>query len=131
MTNSAGGFILRDVQLGSWWIGIGAVKLPGEDVMAGVCSVAMALRVSNDAIQEPVTIRACRGVQLRGRVEFMNGSPAIDARVSATPVGGQRSFSTRVDSGGRFVLGPLGPGRYELFSASYQDVDWFGGPQEV
>jgi len=121
-TNADGEFSFSGVEPGQWWIGI-APQLDGHDLvpMAQVCDVP------DGAKRVDVTVVAHRGGYIRGQVMRPDDQPAKEATVWLT--GDQAQDGTRIvtyvftDLSGKFALGPLPSGQFQLTAeAQYDDV---------
>jgi hypothetical protein len=65
---------------------------------------------------EPQSVILRRAVYVSGTVRWPNGDPASGALVSGSTYGGGGGMETAVDVQGRYQLGPLEPGRVNVFA---------------
>lgn len=121
-TDDGGAFVLRDVQPGRWWVGIGpkaprrmrsplgSSTWPEENDVASDATLVLV----DDVGVYACDLRAWRGFEIRGRVALPDGRPARLAGVSATRTDGMFRVEVMTSSSGAFTVGPLSPGTYRL-----------------
>jgi hypothetical protein len=80
------------------------------------------VRVEAGAVHE-CEVRAWRGLFVRGTVVRPDGGPAVRAHVFGFDLASDAFVDARTDEAGRFALGPLSPGSYQL--------EAMGGPEHV
>lgn len=118
-TDADGAFTFQKVEPGLWLIGPaayrewGAVPL-GKRARESIAPLAVELSIQQGDSFLPVTLTCWRGLYISGRVLDSSGTPSGEAFVNANAMSERLSCTTGVLEGGRFVLGPLAPGEYEL-----------------
>ena len=92
---------------------VGAVTALGQESEAGLDQDDVSLTVVAEVSASAVS----------GRVTDGSGNPLRDVWLSAnplaTPVGGWRSYATETDVGGRYTLGAVGQGDYNLYVSTF------------
>jgi hypothetical protein len=116
-TDHRGRFYLDDIPPGSWWVGISpGRRWDSEDSADAVSPNATRVTIAPGAADVDVLLRAHRGLYIRGRVLQPDGRPSPNGQVFAT-IHEYESFDTFVKSDGSFALGPLSPGRFQVFAS--------------
>jgi hypothetical protein len=105
-TDREGRFDFADVPVGDWWV---APSPKGSYAPRGEL-----VRVELGKVVE-VEVQAW-DLTITGSVIGPYDRPLVRAHVIAIPEGGFDELTARWDADGRFVIGPLAPGRYEVFS---------------
>jgi hypothetical protein len=126
-TEAEGRFTIEGVTTGEWWIGpVPPKRTHGvePDLAEAVAPVAELVRVEPGASLVEVVVRTHRGLVLRGVVVDPEGAPVATVMVNATSVepGTAATSHAHTSGSGRFVLGPLLPGEYELRSGTRHDL---------
>lgn len=104
-----GTFEFRDVAAGTYWVGV-----PPTVFGAREYSLAHLIHVTGDGPDIRVDLEVLTGAFLAGRVQTKEGAPCDGANVyAATDPTGFRT-SGQADREGRFRLGPMPSGTYEL-----------------
>ena len=112
-SDASGRFTFADVAAGSWLVGPardkrGRVREP--DAARAIAPLATALDVLPEQERASVVLTCWRGLYVRGTVLDPDGKPA-NVIVTAIGAGFRAHDEAR---GGRFALGPLPPGSYEI-----------------
>jgi hypothetical protein len=109
-TDLDGRFAFDAVAIGSWWVGPApaAAGTPGA-----VTPIARAVLIDGRAATTSVELRVWRELYVHGRVVDRDGQPA-KANVFGAAGTRELEVPAQTDADGRFVLGPLPPGRCEL-----------------
>jgi hypothetical protein len=121
-TNTNGAFTFDNVAAGEWWLGIAPDTHERMSAMEHrVSSNASYLMIPERAGDVTFTLRATRGLYIRGRVVKPDGSPAPNAFVHAS---GHRGgwMSDQTDDKGEFAVGPLIEGRYGVYASGTQKL---------
>ena len=113
-TDPLGGFRVAGLSVGEFVLHADAEGMRGAQQQV----------VIGETVTKALVIRLEPCLELRGRVETADGSPAAGLRVSATP--SSQSFSgmrsaysrTQTDANGRFVFDRLGPGTQSVSARS-------------
>lgn len=137
LSDADGGFHFEDVPSGRWFVG---VERPGIQITS-TRGKPLSVRVSGTfefgrtpqesdvacmpleiELGEPaervreIALTGWRGQILKGEVRSRGGEPVARAEVEAT--NGLHFVTGTADEAGRFVLGPLVPGRYRITAAA-------------
>lgn len=116
-TGEAGTFRFDDVAPGDWWVG----PAPSPAGSPGACApVAELVTIAADEPRKDVVIETHRGLAISGRLLDVDGSEVAVGYVTAQEVGVGADVRK-----GRFVLGPLAPGDYELVGDTHSGANPF------
>lgn len=121
-SDAEGRFRFEDVETGAWSVGPGALnygeKRPPDDVVP----LAQLVEIVEGQRDADVTIRVDRGLFIRGRVVGVDGEVPYYASVRAYfPKRGLGASTTSQRAEGKFEIGPLTAGRYEVVADSMHD----------
>ena len=132
-TDAQGACTFEGIAAGEWWVALAPQRYNANDGDA-VPSIARRIELRELDTEVEVTLRAPRGLYVRGTIETPDGrlfppgaKPGTSANVfllaTALDAGGGTSGEPVLD--GTFALGPLAEGRYriETFSRGYAPID--------
>lgn len=111
-TSSEGRFELAGLAAGAYQV--------WADAPHAVNSVPTDLELAPGQTIPDLTLRLSRGGRIVGQVIDAEGGPDPAVQVRASSSGGRGSVSTNADSQGRFELGKLVPGEYELWTGHHR-----------
>ncbi len=121
-TDEAGRFEFADVGPGDWWVGPAPKKIERTKSVQKdeVAPRAQLVQVAGDMRRVDVELRVHRGLTIEGRVLDPTGKPPRYSHItftrSAEKLWGAENMN---DAEGRFILGPLEAGEYELTAGSH------------
>lgn len=121
-TDSEGRFSFADVGPGRWRVGPAPKKLERTKTIApeDAAACARVVVVPPATARVDVEIRVHRGLSIEGRVLDPTGVPAKHSAITYTrPSERVTGGEDMNDPDGRFVLGPLEEGEYELVAESF------------
>jgi hypothetical protein len=129
-TDGEGRFRFDGVPTGRFWLGPAPVREysdpPNEN---DVAPLAVALEIPAGAKEHECSLKASRGLFIRGVVQKPDGSPAGKRYVSGFSVETPGILATSSDDRGVFVLGPLGPWKLYFNAIGRPDfIDASAGP---
>lgn len=114
ITDANGSFRFERVQLGSWWIGPGAVDGNAHDLARSLPAAAIAFEVVPRTQQRELVIRVEHAQSIFGRVVDSAGV-GVAGRVRLNGLSEIRAWrEVRTEPDGRFDVGPLPRASYEL-----------------
>jgi hypothetical protein len=118
-TDERGQFELDDMAPATWWLAP-APSLDRRDEGETILPLAQPVVVDAEAQVVDVVLRVERGSYVRGLVVDETDDGVAGARVRASSRGEPRFWANATaDSQGRFMVGPLPPGRYEVAATAY------------
>lgn len=132
-TDGEGRFRFEDVPAGRMWLGPAPVRKDSEPANENdAAPLAVVMEVRAGAQEHDCSLKASRGLFIRGVVQKPDGSPAGKRYVSGIGVETPGIPTTWSDDRGVFALGPLGPGKLYLHAIGSPDfIDASSGPLDV
>lgn len=114
-SDADGRFAFDDVPPGDWWIGPAASRALGSEGDAdAIAAVPEHVRVPEGVREIPIELVVQRGLYVRGIALDPQGEPVHRVGIWTTDFELIQSLFTFTGEDGRFELGPLVPGVYEL-----------------
>ncbi len=119
-TDAEGHFAFADVGPGNWWIGPAPAKRTVPKIVEAdaAAPTSHVVTVAPGLARLDVEIRVHRGLTIEGLAVDPAGTPTSGAMIMLTRPTDKLFAYEHVDEG-RFVLGPLEPGEYELRAQSH------------
>jgi protocatechuate 3,4-dioxygenase beta subunit len=120
-TDQSGRFVLDYVGTGTWWVGMAPLTdatRENDDLVAVVETV----EVTSGVHHIDLVLKTCHGQCIRGRVRDALGANAPEAFVWASFDDGIPIADAESTEDGRFAIGPLKPGRYQVRASAIQSA---------
>lgn len=118
-TRRDGSFRFERIPFGDYWVSPPFGAPPAEDGLAPVSSL---VHVSKTGADAPVTIRAWRGLLVRGTLQRPDGTPAGAERIISGFSPERAGFLwTKSDPQGAFALGPLAAEQFYVVASGSTD----------